>query len=170
MHGNRSGTKSHKENIFLHLNIIQTFHYLIIMMLSIQRLTPEAILPSRGSKHAAGLDVYSPQAYTLPPGQRVLIPLDISIELPIGTFAHLLPRSGLALKHGIHVGAGVVDSDYRGNVSVLLMNLGEEVVHIQAGDRIAQMVVLPCLLMEVNEVHQTTVSDRGTGGFGSTGK
>ena len=140
------------------------------MMLSVQRLTPQAILPSRGSKQAAGLDLYSPQAYTLPPGQRVLIPLDISIELPIGTFAHLLPRSGLALKHGIHVGAGVVDSDYRGNVSVLLMNLGDEVFHIHAGDRIAQMAVLPCLLMEVHEVSQTGDSERGANGFGSTGK
>ena len=140
------------------------------MMLSIQRLSAHAILPSRGSKHAAGLDLYAPQAYTLPPGQRVLIPLDISIELPIGTFAHLLPRSGLALKHGIHVGAGVVDSDYRGNVSVLLMNLGAETFEVLPGDRVAQLVVLPCLLMEVNEVSETNASERGAGGFGSTGK
>lgn len=141
------------------------------MNISIQRLSDDAILPTRGSKHAAGLDLFAPKAYTILPGERQLIPLDVAIELPIGTFAHLLPRSGLALRHGIHVGAGVIDSDYRGNVGVLLFNLGAEPFEVHPGDRIAQMVILPCLLMEVTEVQALrSVTERGGNGFGSTGK
>ena len=92
--------------------------------MSVTLLSNSAILPKRGSEFAAGLDLYSPVSGMIEPSQRLLVPLDISIELPKGTFGHILPRSGLALKNGIHVGAGVIDEDYRGNVGVLLFNLG----------------------------------------------
>ena len=133
------------------------------------KLSPNAIAPTRGSYLAAGLDLYTPISGTVLPQQRLLVPLDISIQLPIGTYGHILPRSGLALKHGIHIGAGVVDEDYRGNVSVLLMNLGEQPFTFQEGDRIAQMVIKK---YESVNVIESIVDDsqRGAGGFGSSGK
>ncbi len=133
------------------------------------KLSPNAIAPTRGSYLAAGLDLYTPIPGTVLPQQRLLVPLDISIQLPIGTYGHILPRSGLALKHGIHIGAGVVDEDYRGNVSVLLMNLGDQPFTFKEGDRIAQMVIKK---YESVNVIESIVDDsqRGAGGFGSSGK
>ena len=138
-------------------------------MLRVTRLNEQAILPTYGSEYAAGLDLYSPVETVVEPQTRLLIKLDISIELPLQTFGHILPRSGLALKHGIHVGAGVVDQDYRGNVGVLLFNLGTEPFVIKKGDRIAQMVIKRYESVEVVEGGLTD-SQRGDGGFGSTGK
>jgi dUTP pyrophosphatase len=89
--------------------------------------------------------------------------------LPVQTFGHILPRSGLALKNGIHVGAGVIDQDYRGNVGVLLFNLGSEPFTIKKGDRIAQMVIKKYESVEIVEGGLSS-SSRGDGGFGSTGK
>ncbi len=133
------------------------------------KLSPNAIAPTRGSYLAAGLDLYTPISGTVLPQQRLLVPLDISIQLPIGTYGHILPRSGLALKHGIHIGAGVVDEDYRGNVSVLIMNLGDQPFTFKEGDRIAQMVIKK---YESVNVIESIVDDsqRGAGGFGSSGK
>jgi len=138
--------------------------------LPVKKLSPDATLPSYGSKEAAGMDLYSPGNFTIPPSTRQLIKLDISFELPPYTFGHILPRSGLALKHGIHVGAGVVDSDYRGNVGVLLFNLGDQPFEIKKGDRIAQLVVKPYVRVGIAETDSISDSDRGVGGFGSTGK
>jgi dUTP pyrophosphatase len=138
------------------------------MRLPISRLSEHAILPTYGTEYAAGLDLYSPTDDIIQPNTRLLVKLDISIELPVQTFGHILPRSGLALKHGIHVGAGVIDQDYRGNVGVLLFNLGNEPFVVRKGDRIAQMVVKKFESVEVVEggVKETK---RGDGGFGSTG-
>ena len=137
--------------------------------MSVTLLSNSAILPKRGSELAAGLDLYSPVSGTIEPLQRILVPLDISIELPKGTFGHILPRSGLALKNGIHVGAGVIDEDYRGNVGVLLFNLGNTPFVFKAGDRIAQLVIKS--YENVNLVQKAKLDDshRGSGGFGSTG-
>jgi dUTP pyrophosphatase len=137
--------------------------------MSVTLLSNSAILPKRGSELAAGLDLYSPVSGTIEPLQRILVPLDISIELPKGTFGHILPRSGLALKNGIHVGAGVIDEDYRGNVGVLLFNLGNTPFVFKAGDRIAQLVIKS--YENVNLVQKAKLDDsqRGNGGFGSTG-
>jgi dUTP pyrophosphatase len=139
------------------------------MAMLFTKLSPNAIAPTRGSYLAAGLDLYTPISGTVLPQQRLLVPLDISIQLPIGTYGHILPRSGLALKHGIHIGAGVVDEDYRGNVSVLLMNLGDQPFTFKEGDRIAQMVIKK---YESVNVIESIVDDsqRGAGGFGSSGK
>lgn len=146
-------------------------------MIKVKRLSSESYLPTRGSEEAAGLDLYSPSSYTIPPMSRSLIKLDISIVLENGTFGHILPRSGLALKHGIHVGAGVVDSDYRGNVGVLLFNLSDTPFEIKKGDRIAQLVVKKYEKVEVVDIGDNGDIDmedidktsRGKGGFGSTG-
>jgi dUTP pyrophosphatase len=139
------------------------------MAMLFTKLSPNAIAPTRGSYLAAGLDLYTPISGTVLPQQRLLVPLDISIQLPIGTYGHILPRSGLALKHGIHIGAGVVDEDYRGNVSVLIMNLGDQPFTFKEGDRIAQMVIKK---YESVNVIESIVDDsqRGAGGFGSSGK
>ena len=89
---------------------------------AVSKLSDTAIIPKRGSTYAAGLDLYTPTSGVVQPGKRLLVNLDIAIELPSGTFGHILPRSGLALKNGIHIGAGVIVEDYRGNVGVLLFN------------------------------------------------
>ena len=137
--------------------------------LIVSKLSDIAIIPKRGSLYAAGLDLYTPTAGIVEPGQRLLVKLDIAIELPSGTFGHILPRSGLALKNGIHIGAGVIDEDYRGNVGVLLFNLGEEPYVFNVGDRIAQLVVKPYTRVNVFE-NVLSESQRGSGGFGSSGR
>lgn len=112
------------------------------------------------------------QTVELPPGGRVLIPTGLAMALPEGYEAQIRPRSGLALKHGITVlnAPGTVDSDYRGEVSVLLVNLGDQPVRIARGERVAQMVVAPVTRIAWRE--QTTLDDtqRGAGGYGSTGR
>jgi dUTP pyrophosphatase len=140
--------------------------------LIVSKLSNIAIIPKRGSLYAAGLDLYTPTAGIVEPDQRLLVKLDIAIELPQGTFGHILPRSGLALKNGIHIGAGVIDEDYRGNVGVLLFNLGEEPYVFNVGDRIAQLVVKPYTRVNVfeNDTNVLSESERGSGGFGSSGR
>jgi dUTP pyrophosphatase len=140
------------------------------MSLKVKKLSEFAQIPTRGTNFAAGLDLYSPIDLQILPGTRDLIKLDISVEFPDGMYAHILPRSGLALKNGIHVGAGVVDSDYRGNVGVLLFNLSDKPFTINRGDRIAQMVIKKYEMLQVEEVEEQTESSRGVGGFGSTGQ
>jgi len=135
----------------------------------VRKLSSAAIIPSRGSEKAAGLDLVAPTSGAIEPGDRLLIPLDIAIQLPAGTFGHILPRSGLALKKGIHVGAGVIDEDYRGNVGVLLFNLGKERFVFEAGDRIAQLVIKPYVKVDVIQVEEMVETQRGAGGFGSSG-
>jgi dUTP pyrophosphatase len=128
-------------------------------------------IPKRGTEYSAGLDLFSPIDTIVMPLERLLIKLNISIELPVGTFGHILPRSGLALKNGIHVGAGVIDCDYRGNVGVLLFNLSDKPFNIVRGDRIAQLVIQKYEICEPEEVvnESLSVTERGVGGFGSTG-
>jgi len=140
------------------------------MDLIVKKLSYGAILPKRGSEYAAGLDLYSPVSGTVLPMQRFLVPLDISIELPKNTYGHILPRSGLALKSGIHIGAGVIDEDYRGNVGVLLFNLSDQPYNFFIGDRIAQMVVKTYEPVRVVESESLLESQRGNGGFGSSGQ
>ena len=138
--------------------------------LKVVRLEDNSFVPKRGTEHSAGLDLFSPIDAVIFPSERMLIKLNISIELPVGTFGHILPRSGLALKNGIHIGAGVIDSDYRGNVGVLLFNLSDQPFNIFKGDRIAQMVIQKYEILEPEEVNMSLSStDRGSGGFGSTG-
>jgi dUTP pyrophosphatase len=139
------------------------------MSLKVRRLSDLSFLPKRGTLFSAGLDLFSPVDSVIQPNQRVLIKLDISIELNNGTFGHILPRSGLALKNGIHIGAGVIDSDYRGNVGVLLFNLSSEPFYIKRGDRIAQLVIKRYEIVEPEEIFENSDTNRGSGGFGSTG-
>jgi dUTP pyrophosphatase len=132
-------------------------------------------LPAYQSAHAAGFDLLAavPEdgAITLDPSDRVAVPTGLVFELPDGYEAQVRPRSGLALKHGIAVlnSPGTVDADYRGEVKVLLVNLGSAQFLIQRGDRIAQAVVAPVSQVEIVEVEALNETERGAGGFGSTG-
>lgn len=140
----------------------------------VQKLNDTATIPTYGSNGAAGMDLYANftegDCYDLQPGERRLFKTGIAIAIPRGTYARIAPRSGLAYKHGIDVLAGVIDEDYRGDVGVILINLGTEPFTVRHGDRIAQLIVthyLPCLPTEAFELPGT---NRGSGGFGSTGK
>lgn len=138
--------------------------------MKVKRLSETAILPTRGSTEAAGLDLYADEGAMLPPGTRATIPTGVSVAIPEDMVGLIWPRSGMAVKHGIDVLAGVIDADYRGEIAVVLQNHGQEVVTIRQGDRIAQMIVQRYERENVFEVDELPASDRGAGGFGSTGK
>jgi dUTP pyrophosphatase len=133
-------------------------------------------LPAYQSAHAAGLDLLAAipenEPLLLPPGQRVLVPSGISIALPSGYEAQIRPRSGLASKHGVTVlnAPGTVDADYRGEIAVLLINLGDAPFAIRRGERIAQMVIAPVVRAELILAASLAATVRGSGGFGSTGQ
>jgi len=132
-------------------------------------------LPSYETTGAAGMDVRAAVAEDVPltiaPGKRALVPTGFIFEIPDGFEMQVRPRSGLAFKHGITClnTPGTIDSDYRGEVKVLLINLGEEDFAITRGMRIAQLVVAPVTQARVAEIAETTATARGSGGFGSTG-
>lgn len=109
--------------------------------LQIKLLSPTAKAPTRGSAHAAGYDLYASKATTVPARGKVLVDTDISIAVPANTYGRVAPRSGLASKHSIDVGAGVIDADYRGPVKVLLFNLSEVDFKVEEGERVAQLIV-----------------------------
>jgi dUTP pyrophosphatase len=131
-------------------------------------------LPAYETLHAAGMDLRAnlTDSVTLEFGQRTLIPTGLFIELPVGYEAQIRPRSGLAFKHGITVlnSPGTVDADYRGEIKVLLINLGSEPFVIQQGERIAQMIIAKHETAEWEIVEKLGETNRGAGGYGSTGK
>lgn len=139
------------------------------MSLGVKKLTNNAILPTRGSDGAVGYDLYSTDNVTIPPTHRALVSTGIAILLPEGVYGRVAPRSGLAVKHGIQVGAGVVDPDYTGEVKVVLFNHGDREFVINEGERIAQLVLERCETPEVWEIGNLEETLRGSGGFGSTG-
>jgi deoxyuridine 5'-triphosphate nucleotidohydrolase len=105
----------------------------------------------------------------IPAGGRGIVQTDLSIGCPAGTYGRVAPRSGLTVKNGIHVGAGVIDADYRGPVGVVLFNLGTEPFEVKKGDRIAQLILEQIVMAPVEEVTELDATVRGGGGFGSTG-
>ncbi|MFQ5773363.1 MAG: dUTP diphosphatase [Kiloniellaceae bacterium] len=130
-------------------------------------------LPAYATDTSAGMDLVAAveEDVVLRPGERRLIPSGIAIALPSGTEAQIRPRSGLALEHGVTVlnAPGTIDADYRGEVGVILINLGSEPFTVTRGSRIAQMVIAPCVRAAWRLVEALEDSPRGTGGFGSTG-
>lgn len=150
------------------------------MQLNIKKLNPNATIPTRGTAHSAGLDLYAviPHEDKKPDYKSVLrdhtakIGTGISIEIPEGFFGAIFARSGLATEQGLRPAncVGVIDSDYRGEVIVPLYNDGPKDVRIHNGDRIAQLVILPCISVELNEVTELSDTARSAGGFGSTGQ
>jgi len=132
-------------------------------------LAPGAILPTRGTDGAAGYDLYAIEDVIINCFQFTLVSTGVSMAIPAGHYGRVAPRSGLAVKHGVMVGAGVIDSDYRGEVKVALATLNG-VYNIKAGDRIAQIIIEPIVTPELVQVDSLDDSERGDGGFGSTGK
>jgi dUTP pyrophosphatase len=128
------------------------------------------LLPEYSSLGAAGADLYANEALTLAPGQRAPVATGVRVEIPPGYAGLVWPRSGLAVRHGIDTLAGVIDSDYRGEVRVVLVNHGQDPVHIEPGDRIAQLVMQKVERVVFTSANELAGTVRGEGGFGSTGR
>jgi len=145
------------------------------LSIPIKRLagTDDIPYPTYMTSHASGMDIFAavPQTITIPPGERAVIPTGVAIAIPIGYEAQIRPRSGLALKHGIGLlnTPGTIDADYRGEIKVILINLGHMPFEVKRGDRIAQMVIQPVIAVSWEEVNDLPDSERMAGGFGHTG-
>jgi dUTP pyrophosphatase len=135
------------------------------------RRGPPLELPRYETAGSAGLDLRADEPFTLAPGERRLVPTGLALEIPAGLEGQVRPRSGLAVRHGVALvnAPGTIDSDYRGEVKVVLVNLGQDAVSFARGDRIAQLVVAPVTRVEIELVDELAESHRGSGGFGSTG-
>jgi dUTP pyrophosphatase len=142
---------------------------LMELLIKVNRLRAEARLPARGSVNAAGADLACAEAARLEPGERRLVPTGIAVEIPPGFYGRVAPRSGLAVRHGIDVLAGVIDADYRGEILVLLINLGPEPVQFSPGDRIAQLIIEHAAPAQYGWADDLGQTERADGGFGSTG-
>lgn len=144
------------------------------MKILIKKLSEKATLPTRGSEYAAGYDLYAciDEDAVIAPGKTVKIGTGISVAVPEGYFGAIFARSGLATKQGLRPAncVGVADSDYRGEYIVALHNDSDEPRTVSNGDRIAQLVVMPFLSCEFEETDELSETQRGSGGFGSTGK
>ena len=144
------------------------------MEIKIKKIRKNARLPKRGSEFAAGADLYAclDEPIMLPPGETAFIPIGISAEIPEGYAGFVFARSGLASKEGLAPAnkVGVVDSDYRGEFYIALHNHSKSVKQIKCGDRIAQMIIMPVVMAEYIECEELSDTERGEGGFGSTGK
>jgi dUTP pyrophosphatase len=143
------------------------------MTLRVVRLDARATLPARAHPGDAGLDLHALDGATLAPGERASIPTGIAVEIEPGHAGLVLPRSGLATRHGISVvnSPGLIDSGYRGELRVLLLNTDRtEPFELHAGDRIAQLVLIAVAVGEPVEISQLSDSERGAGGFGSSGR
>ena len=144
------------------------------MKMLVKRLSELAVVPRYMTGGAAGMDLTAapPRPVVLEPGQRALIPTGISVELPPGHEGQVRPRSGLAVKHGLSLlnAPGTIDEDYRGEVRVLLVNLGQQPFTVEAGMRVAQLVVAPVCRVQVVQADELGDTDRGDRGFGHTGQ
>jgi dUTP pyrophosphatase len=137
--------------------------------LLVQRLTFRATIPTRVTPQAAGWDLYSAKHVHIRPKGRAICYLDLAIQVPKGTYGRIAPRSGLSLLYGIHVGAGVIDRDFRGNVGVVLYNLGDFDFRVRPGDKIAQLICEKYAEAEIEETDWLSDTNRGPLGFGSSG-
>src|ERR1043165_2735846 len=141
----------------------------LLNTLRVKQLDPRAILPRRGSALAAGLDVCSIEEINLAPKQRVMARTGLAVAIPQGFYGRVAPRSGLAAKNGLDVLAGVIDSDYRGEVCCVLYNTGAEAINLPAGSKICQLIVEQIITPEAEWAMDLDETARGAGGFGSTG-
>ena len=140
----------------------------------VKKLSPKAILPTYGSVEAAGADLYAclEEGVTIQPGETVFIPTGIALEVPKGCAGLVYARSSMGVKRGLAPAnkVGVIDSDYRGEIKVVLLNHGKVPQTVEHGERVAQFLITPVLTPQYEEVAELTDTDRGAGGFGSTGK
>ena len=143
-------------------------------VIRVKKLSPQAILPTYGSAGAAAADLYAclETPVTIQPGQTVFIPTGISVEIPAGCAGLIYARSSMGAKRGLAPAnkVGVIDSDYRGQIQVVLLNHSQTVQTVSPGERIAQMIITPVLTPAYEEAEELSDTDRGAGGFGSTGK
>lgn len=135
-----------------------------------KKLDSKAVLPSRGSRSACGLDIYSVETFELRSGQRKAVRTGVAVEIPYGFYGRVAPRSGLAFKMGIDVLAGVIDSDFRGEIVCLLINLGEKDIEVRIGDRVAQLLIEKVAILTPEWGEELNETDRGNAAFGSTGR
>jgi dUTP pyrophosphatase len=140
--------------------------------LHVRLLRPGARVPARRRPGDAGYDLHAAEGFSLWPGERVTAPTGVAIALPPGVAGLVVPRSGLAASHGISVvnGPGLIDPNYRGEIKVVLVNLGDSRFEAAAGDRIAQLLLVPFLMPDACVVDELPSSDRGANGFGSSGR
>jgi len=134
-------------------------------------LAETATLPKYQTSGSAGMDLCCSETFSIAPMERKLVPTGIKVAIPEGYEAQIRPRSGLAIRHGISMvnTPGTIDSDYRGEISLILINFGDSVVQFKQGDRIGQMVLCPVARAELHVVEVLDQTERGAGGFGSTG-
>ena len=151
---------------------IELTTHLLTPTLPVRRLRPDATLPSYAHPGDAGADLTSVEAVTLAPGARAAVATGIAMAIPEGWVGLVHPRSGLARKHGVTVAnaPGTIDAGYRGEVLVLLVNHGSEEVTLAAGERVAQLILQQVGLGQIVEVEDLDATERGVGGFGSTGR
>lgn len=140
-----------------------------VELLRFKKLDPRAVLPKRGSVLAAGLDVCSIEDVEIGPKQRAMASTGLAVAIPPGFYGRIAPRSGLAAKNGLDVLAGVIDSDYRGEICCLLYNTSDEVIALPAGSKICQLIVEQIITPEAEWSTDLDETARGAGGFGSTG-
>lgn len=142
--------------------------------IAVKKLSPKAILPTYGSAEAAGADLYAclEESVTIAPGETAWIPTGLALEVPKGCAGLIYARSSLGVKRGLAPAnkVGVIDSDYRGEIRVVLLNHGKTSQTVEHGERIAQMIITPVLTPAYQQVEELTDTSRGAGGFGSTGK
>lgn len=138
--------------------------------MKIKKLHPDAVIPTKGSPKSAGFDLYAVETVEIPRLSRKIIPTGISIQLPTTYYGRIAPRSGLAVKYGLDVLAGVVDEDYTGEVKVVLYNTASDVYVVQKGDKIAQLIVESYLNPVIEVVEELDETERGELGFGSSGR
>ncbi len=139
------------------------------MKIFIKKVRPTAVIPDYANEHDAGMDLYAAEGIVIKPGEHCVIPSGIAMSIPEGYVGLIWDKSGLAVKHKLVTVAGVIDSGYRGEIQVALMNTGTEPYVVEAGKKIAQLLVQPVLLPTITEVDELPTSQRGTNGFGSTG-
>ena len=136
----------------------------------VMKLSDTATIPTRGSAVAAGWDLYASQECVVPARGKAIVSTDISIAVPVGYYGRIAPRSGMAWKKHTDIGAGVIDADYRGPVGVVMFNHSEEDLKIEVADRVAQLVIEQISMAPLTEVDSLDDTERGEGGYGSTGR
>ena len=135
----------------------------------VKLLSENATVPTRGSNESAGWDLYAAEDTIVPARGKAIIATDIAVAITTGYYGRIAPRSGMSWKNHTDIGAGVVDSDYRGPVGVVLFNHGENDLEVKVGDRVAQLILERIAFADIEEVTELDETSRGAGGFGSTG-
>jgi len=158
-------------NVKIVYNIKEYPKIVLDIPVKIKKLNEKAVAPKYASENAAGVDLHSINSMTIEPGTCKLVPTGLAMAIPNGWFGAIHPRSGLAVKQGLRLanGCGIIDADYRGEILVALYNDSQELRIIEPGERIAQMIIMPCPKVNYIEVDELDETERGSGGFGSTG-